>query len=468
MQLPEIQGFVLNDLAIASIEIFDPALDSANATCADLACNETGNVIYALILDPPAAYIRTYRFVNRKPMWHTYIPWRIPFDDGILIWPDEERAGIIASEGENPSNWMNLTDTQQMILRTNFLEKYFTDSSDAEIHKSGSVHYISQTTPGGSLVYKNNRLYAITYRQFNLAYYRRAELMTATTNRTPPNPTIVPCWATVMHTLHGIDGHLIAKNWLSKVGNFASGPVGGGGQDPNASTYTNAVFNGASAYDNKIILGKRQDSNCILNTLEFYPNVINPIPNIWHQRRGHGEIVTIPIPSDTTKYKYLPQTSLYVVYPFDLTMPASLTSDDSERKLFASIGGHIWTFDALDYTIVVQYEDGIAYGDIIDLGDILDAIPKAIRCFIRNDSTSLMEDVQIRIHLAYDNPRRDDIFLNVPPEPEGFKHIRLGNIVPGGSKEFIVRAYALNVQDQEKGFTYRVPLYIEYKRNEYN
>ena len=135
--------------------------------------------------------------------------------------------------------------------------------------------------------------------------------------------------------------------------------------------------------------------------------------------------------------------------------------------MFAVFGSEIWTFDVLDCTIIVQYDNGIAEGDIIDFGDIMDCLSRELTCFIRNDSNTLLTNVILEVQLSEENWRTDDIFLVNPPATEGYKRIEIGDIIAGGSKEFKVRAYSINVQSWETQRTYRVPLRVHYKRYEH-
>jgi hypothetical protein len=129
-------------------------------------------------------------------------------------------------------------------------------------------------------------------------------------------------------------------------------------------------------------------------------------------------------------------------------------------------GREIWTFDALDYTILTMYSNGLMEGDIVDFGDIWDSLAQEVSCYLRNDSTSIMENVQITIHLDETNLRKDDLFLMTPSDRTGTKHLYLGDIIAGGSKEFIVHAFSASVQEWEMHKTYRVPLHVEYERRE--
>ena len=156
-EMTEIAGYELNDLVIHSIPLFDPSVDSKFAMCGGLACDETGHTVYALMLDKPKAYIRLYRMLNRT-LSHLYQTWEIPYDDGITEYVDEH---------------INTTTDEicPARIRNNFKSSTPCSICHTNITKVGTLDYISHTTPGSGLAYKNGKLYAMTWRKMKAEHY---------------------------------------------------------------------------------------------------------------------------------------------------------------------------------------------------------------------------------------------------------------------------------------------------------
>ncbi len=210
------------------------------------------------------------------------------------------------------------------------------------------------------------------------------------------------------------------------------------------------IFESTDAVDIK----EKVDWGIDLYTTKEIRVLQSPIPRIV---RGQSAIAQIPLQFATEFITLLPR-----VYPLDFVLPISIAIDDGDCKFFAVIGDAIWTFDLLNCTIIVNYEDSLFEGDIIDFGLITEGETHALQCFIQNSAPYMLYNVQMHINLKDDIPRREDIFLALSEDAEGFKSIILGDIPSGGSKQFYARAVVLNVSAEETKEAVRVPLRVTY------
>lgn len=183
---------------------------------------------------------------------------------------------------------------------------------------------------------------------------------------------------------------------------------------------------------------------------------------VVQQNRGGACLAIADCSAFTGAMHYVGISAFHSIFPFDVVLPSSMSIDTGDCKLFVIIGDRIWTFDILHCSILVNYGTSLFTGDIVDFGDVKDAEPHELQCFLRNDATYPLYNVQLNIGLKDDDPRRSDVFLAIPPATQGYKSILLGDIVAGGSKEFVVRVYAMDVQEYEDQQTFRVPLRISY------
>lgn len=198
------------------------------------------------------------------------------------------------------------------------------------------------------------------------------------------------------------------------------------------------------------------------------------------QSRGQTALVSFEKPDPIDSYHrptYLPLLD-YIIendhFPLGIAMPYSMTVDNSWRVLYGVFGNQLWLFDVLDYTFIVRHPVLDQYGqvdhydtfegDIIDMADILEANRAELQCFIRNDAEHDLLDVHliIRPDVHNDRDRANDLFLSYTQGGTGTKDLALGDIPPGGSKEFWIEAHPLYVQFYEIGSTFVVPLYVEH------
>lgn len=198
------------------------------------------------------------------------------------------------------------------------------------------------------------------------------------------------------------------------------------------------------------------------------------------QTRGQTALVSIEEPASMNMKDlptYLPLLDYKIEnnhYPFGVALPYSMTTDGSTRVMYGVFGNQLWLFDILDYTLIVRHPvldeygqvDHYDYfeGDIIDMADILEANRSELQCFIRNDSDFDMLDVHLIIETDKDNDhsRTNDVFLSYLQGEAGTKDLALGDIVPGGSKEFWIEVHPLYVQVWEAGTTHNLPLRVQY------
>lgn len=176
---------------------------------------------------------------------------------------------------------------------------------------------------------------------------------------------------------------------------------------------------------------------------------------------GECDLVKVGLPQNALA-KVVHPIRVTKDFPFGAVTPFCITADEADRKFYALLGDHVWSFDALDFTMCVNHGGSITEGDIIDFDDVLDAGPVELQCFIRNDATFPLYNIIISFVQDVAHPRWSDGFLRLPGTTEGSKSINLGNIAPGQSKEFIVRLYCLDVKHYEEHRVYRLPLRVTY------
>lgn len=259
-----------------------------------------------------------------------------------------------------------------------------------------------------------------------------------------------------------------------QVAGFINHPVGDLGED----TKGISVSSGAWLSQDRVECTKMVNA-LIRRVNSIAPSSLNQATPI-QQTRGQTALVSIEEPASYNMKNIpigLPLLGYKVEnnhYPYGVAIPYSMTTDNAMRVMYGVFGNQLWIFDVLDYTLIVRHPvlddqgqvDHYDYfeGDIIDMADILEANRSELQCFIRNDSELDMLDVHLIIEVdKYDDySRTHDVFLSHTQGATGTKDLAVGNIVPGGSKEFWIEVHPLYVHTWEKGSTFNLPLRIQY------
>ena len=396
----EVYGYHLSDLAVSSDLLIDE-FDKLDTVCGDICVDLSGHNLYALIIRKSgAAWIKVYKILTRKIIF-TGIRYAVPFT--------------------------HLTLDNKGIARTELLP---TDEATGIPIPYSSLCY------GAGLEILNGNLYILARHKIP---FRLGGI-------------IREVYASVLTVVRPDNGKFIARYPLSI---------------PSVMTSTDgdAVFHGLTKLDGKLLTQVRYDHWDM-----------NPDPFFFSTTRGQTALAVIedPIQAGIPSTTVLTHSTLFNRFPYGIAMAYSITVDQSDRKLYAVFGNQVWDFEVLDYTFIVRYPkyndsgDLIGYdffeGDIIDLGDIVtDDVRTEIQCFLRNDSNHDMIDVEITLELDGVDKRLDDIFISLTQTSFGYKHLDLGTIVAGGSKEFWIETHPLNVGQLEINKTHRLPIRVSYK-----
>ena len=408
--IEEVYGYHLNDLSVSSTLLIDDD-DGLDTVCGDICVDFSGHNLYALIIrNTGAAWIKVYKIMDRKISF-TGMRYLIPYDALHYLIPQS-----LSPEGLSPTNVV-----------------------------TGTPIPYNKLCYGSGIELLNGLLYVITRQRVPFAnggivYYSYASMLTV---------------------IRPESGKLIDRFLLSRP-SFES--TGDGIKD--------AVFHGLTKIDGKLLTQVRYDHSRIRSDSRLWL----PTSNMFIRTRGQTALITIddPIASGVASMSLLKSTPLFKHFPYGVAMAYSITTDQSDRKMYAVFGNQVWDFEILDYTFIVRYPQkdaagnitGYSFfeGDIIDLGDIVtDDVRTEIQCFLRNDSTHDMIDVEITLELDGVDKRLDDIFISLTQTSFGYKHLNLGTIVPGGSKEFWVETHPLNVGQIEINKTHRLPIRVSYK-----
>lgn len=207
----------------------------------------------------------------------------------------------------------------------------------------------------------------------------------------------------------------------------------------------------------------------LFNSYEYRINLDSCITDT----RGKPSIISIPLnqftgtKSNPSYVDGLTYTNFYEVFPYDIAIPYSLTIDRLNRKMYCLMGLSVWVFDLLGYTILINYNSIQYKGDIIDFGTVRNIMTTDLTCYFRNDETFTMYDVTLTLEYVDENSSIywENTFLLTSASVTGYKSINLGDILSGGSKQFIARIYLLNTRVNNNYKTQRLPIRVTYKRN---
>jgi len=188
------------------------------------------------------------------------------------------------------------------------------------------------------------------------------------------------------------------------------------------------------------------------------------------ETRGHPEIMKIPLSEFSGGNKSSPEFKTitnqifeYGIFPFEVAIPYSLTADRGSRKMYFAMGASMWTFDMIGFTLISDHGVGHHLGDIIDFNEVEEGTASDILVYFRNDEPWTMYNVELWLPFYVDGSERwADVFLLKNATDEGFKSVALGHVGPGESVSFVVRVYALRVNDSETGKEHRLPLRVQW------
>lgn len=403
----EVYGYHLNDLSVSS-ELLIDEYDGHDTVCGDICVDLSGHTLYALIVKKTGgAWIKIYKILTRK-IYFTGIRYAVPFMPGSLNIDELTRE--------------NLRPTEQV---------------------TGLPIPYNDLCYGTGLEIKDGHLFILTRRKVPITY-KGAEGYTQ---------------ASVLTVVAPHNGELIAHYLLST-------------SSLEGDTDGDALYHGLTKLDGQLVTQVRYDHMALRSN----PVLWTSDTNMFAMTRGQTALVTLddPVATGAPRMSVLNTTTLFHHFPYGVAMAYSISIDQSDRKLYAVFGNQVWDFEIMDYTFIVRYptytEKGVLTGyvffegDIIDLGDIMkDDTRTEIQCFLRNDSSHDMIDVEITLELDGVDQRLDDIFISLTQTSFGYKHLNLGTIVPGGSKEFWVETHPLNVGQVEMNRTHRMPIRVSYK-----
>lgn len=387
------------------------------ATCCGICSDESGSTIYLLMLAPPYGYIKHIQLRN-KVLTEIPITYSLPTFT-LPVYPE------------------HYDDT----FATGYVDVVNIDN------QLGEICFINKYVSGAGLAYAKGRLFILTRRK-----------VPVTVPLPPP------------HTLTGerkgdvFFSTLLQVNAITGQCNHAcrlSVPGVGGVNNPE-----DAIFHGLAYYRDKIYTVKRPDKFTLPHCSELWGLSAN------EQERGEGAVVSLALAHlQEEVFPAVPYVGNKVAvefrdYPFELVMPYSLSIDEGDRKLYATLGDRTWTFDMLCYTLMVLHGDSLFAGDIIDFGSVKDSNVRVLQCFLRNDDIGPMYDITANIYLKVNEPRREDVFLAHNATEDGKKTLNLGTLLPGESVSFETRIYPLGVTAEDEYTTIRLPLRIKYNLSE--
>lgn len=522
----EVAGYHRSDLSIASVSLLDEG-DGVDAICGDVCVDDVGYYIYALIVVPDKSYIKVFRHLNRK-LYYTGLQHSLPMDLEPLTFEMDTLRDVTSLDLGGHIGLPILHNQlfygtglayykgKLFVLtrRRVFVEMVSRVRYNVVINPQKLKLKESETTPtytpgterprGGNELHKE-RLYE---KRIADVYFSLLTVMSAETGQqlsqhylTIPGTTNDSTKDCVFHGLSLYDGQLFAgvredkhilpsdlSQWSVAEAKHSStlpdyrwivwSPPDKAGYTGELSYHINGflkhewslALNGDSvavsgtkfASDNRELC-----ADAIVQLQKRLKTIANTeLPTPVFQTRGPTRLVALPL-DDVVKTPLELQTSVVTQdFPFGVALPYSLAHDQAERKMYGVFGNQLWVFDMLDYTLLVSYADAqsLFEGDIIDLGNVMDATRREVQCFIRNDAMFTLMDTTLMIDLT-DEPdvRAEDIFLTLPGVGStGYKELKLGDIPPGQSREFWVKIYSLDVKFYEDGTTHTIPLRVEY------
>lgn len=437
----ESYGYHLNDLAVSSALLIDEF--DGDAVCGDICVDLSGHNLYALILRRSGgAWIKIYEIIQRK-IYFTGVRYAVPYSTEYHMTEYSEESPVVFTRDD----LIPYDDTKIVDIRT------YNETGRVVFFSSKNVcgvpYLYNNLCYGSGLEIMNGRLYILTRRRIPYAVWTWL-----TSNWVRVDTTTLE--VSMLSVVAPHNGEPISHFLLSK-------PSVEGDEEGDC------VLHGLTKVDGQLVSQVRYDHN-----------VLRAKPNQWSlgkiRNRGQTALVQFddPIETGATKMSVLPLTTWHCRFPYGVALAYSITADQSDRKLYGVFGNQVWDFEIMDYTFIVRYpkydENGnlVGYdffeGDIIDLGDIVkDDTRTEIQCFLRNDSSHDMIDVEITLELDGIDRRQDDIFISLTPTSFGYKHLNLGTIVPGGSKEFWFETHPMNVGQVEMNRTHKLPLRVAYK-----
>lgn len=440
-EFDEIYGYHANDLAVSSALLIDE-IDGADTVCGDICVDLSGHNLYALIIKKTGgAWIKIYE-IRQRTISFTGVRYAVPYSVDYHMSEYSSGGPVFTRDDLIPVDGTKIVDT-----------KYYEATGRLEFFNSKDVCGIpypyNTLCYGSGLEIMDGRLYILTRRRIPFAVWTQPSPGSLKIDET--NIEVSMLTVVMPHNGEPISHFILSKPSIE------------GDEDGDG------VFHGLAKADGQLVTQVRYDHNALRPSCSQWP--LGKV-----MTRGQTALVSFddPIASGASKMSILPVTTWYKHFPFGVAMAYSITVDQSERKLYAVFGNQVWDFEIMDYTFVVRYpkrdSDGnlIGYeffeGDIIDLGDIVsDDIRTEIQCFLRNDSNHDMIDVEITLELDGVDQRLDDIFISLTQTSFGYKHLELGTILPGGSKEFWVETHPLNVGQIEMDRTHRMPIRVTYK-----
>lgn len=519
----ESAGYKKDDLVVASIPLRDEK--DGDAVCADVCCDQDGYYVYALMIsrEKKGAWIKVFKHHNRT-FEETSLRYTIPYDT-------------------SPLQFVMRTDVRDTIV-------------DIPLRGHIGLPVIYQKLCyGAGIEYYNGFLYIITRRVlpvelvtiagYDVVLSPPPVLADDVPQRYPIRlyeKRVGEVQFNLLTIINASSGSCCGHHYLSRP------------ETERSAQKTDAVFQGVTWIDDKLITQVRYDHNSISSNVKLWhlqeskisfpdrlqygdldpttgilvtpsilailpvlegkvpdplPPVLDPVVQAKLNRvidrikyirnnpfngmptpittiRGQTALVSFNSPLYTSGFiapvypltpplytesdNLLPFTTIHNRFPWGIVMAYSLSADSAERKLYGVYGNQLWVFDMMEYTFLVRYpnDDGTATffeGDIIDLGDVTLYNRHEIQCWLRNLSdTATMEDVHLIINLTVtDDFRAKDVFLAYSQGTFGYKDIALGDIPPGGSKEFWVEIHLQDIKEEERHTSHRVPVQVLYK-----
>lgn len=158
-------------------------------------------------------------------------------------------------------------------------------------------------------------------------------------------------------------------------------------------------------------------------------------------------------------------------FPFEITLPSCMTYFPPRNCFLMQMGDRLFSANLLLYELSMITPEGEMFiGDFIDLGTIMSNSYYKVHCYIKNISSHVLQDVKISLPLekpyTWEATLWDNVTLSTDVDHYGQKQIELGNIPPGGSKQWFLTVVTPDrFQYNAKG-TYISPLYVSTKRSD--
>lgn len=431
----EVYDYNLDDLAVSSAPLIDEH-DGMDVVCGDICIDLSGHNLYALLIKMSGgAWIKIYKVLKRK-IYFTGVKYAVPFS------LDYHAMDTLTRDTLTPSEGLAIPDIE-----------YYKDTGLVASRLShdliGSPYPYNALCYGSGLEIKDGRLYILTRRTIPFGLYTALSPKSLQYDES----TIEVSLLSVVMPHNGEP----LSHFLLSIPSIEGDEDGDG------------VFHGLTKLDGQLMTQVRYDHNALRPTASQWP-----LGKVKTRGQTVFALFDDPIEFGAPKMSVLPYTILHNHFPYGIAMAYSITTDQADRKLYTVWGNQVWDFDIMDYTLIVRYPEyddegnltGYIFfeGDIIDLGNIIkDDVRTELQCFLRNDSSHDMIDTKITLELDGKDKRLDDIFISLTQTSFGYKHLDLGTIVPGGSKEFWVETHPLNVGQIELNKTHRLPLRVTYQ-----